>query len=68
MKLLRQMKKYTKSTWDKLINYKVYIRSVIEQSCMVWNSSLTKINDKELERVQKVAVKLITGNKTHKKI
>ena len=43
--------------------YKVYIRSILEQSSVVWNSSLTKINKKELERVQKVAVKLITQNK-----
>ena len=65
MELIRQMTKFTKSTWDKLIIYKVYIRSVLEQSRVVWNSGLTKINEKELERVQKVAVKLITdtGNK-----
>ena len=61
--LLRQMTKFTKSTWDKLIIYKVYIRSILEQSCTVWNSSLTKKNERELERVQKVAVKLIIRNK-----
>ena len=63
MELLRQMTKFTKSTWDKLIMYKVYIRSILEQSCTVWNSSLTKKNERELERVQKVAVKLIIRNK-----
>ena len=63
MELLRQMTKFTKSTWDKLIIYKVYIRSILEQSSSVWNSSLTKRNERELERVQKVAVKLITRNK-----
>ena len=35
----------------------------MEQSCTVWNSSLTKKNERELERVQKVAIKLITRNK-----
>jgi hypothetical protein len=39
----------------------VYIRSILEQSCVVWNSSITKRNKRELERVQKVAVKLIMG-------
>ena len=41
--------------------YKVYICSVLEQSCTVWNSSLAKHNEKELERVQKVASKIILG-------
>ena len=63
MELLRQMTKFTKSTWDKLIIYKVYIRSILEQSSVVWHSSLTRTNKKELERVQKVAVRLITQNK-----
>ena len=49
MKLLRQMTKFTKSTWDKLIIYKVYIRSILEQSSVVWNSSLTK----KLKRIRK---------------
>ena len=39
--------------------YKTYIRSVVEQSSVVWSSSLTQKNKRELERVQKVAVRLI---------
>ena len=42
--------------------YKTFIRSVLEQSCVVWNFNITKQNEKELERVQKVAVGLILGN------
>ena len=64
MELLRQMTKFTKSKTDKLQIYKVYIRSVLEQSSVVWNSSLTKKNERELERVQKVAVRLIIGKET----
>ena len=64
MELLRQMTKFTKSIIDKLQIYKVYIRSVLEQSSVVWNSSLTKQNERELERVQKVAVRLIIGKET----
>ena len=35
--------------------------SVVEQSCVVCNENLSKQNEKELERVQKVAVKLLSG-------
>ena len=62
MELLRQMTNFTKSTKDKLHIYKMYIRSVLEQSCVVWGSSITKKSENKLERVQKVAVKLISNN------
>ena len=61
MEILRQLTNFTKSQKDKLQIYKVYICSVLEQSSVVWHSSLTKQNERELERVQKVAVKLILG-------
>ena len=63
MELLRQLNKFTKSTKDKIHIYKTYVRSVVEQSCVVWSSNLTTKNIKELERVQKVAISLITNNK-----
>ena len=63
MELLRQMANFTKSTKDKIHIYKVYIRSVLEQSCVVWHHNISKVNEKELERVQKVAVKLITNKR-----
>ena len=63
MDLLRQLNKFTNSTRDKIHIYKTYVRSVLEQSCVFWSSNLTKRNIKELERVQKVAIKLITNNK-----
>ena len=37
MKVLRQLKNFTKSTKDKIQIYKIYIRSVVEQSAVVWN-------------------------------
>ena len=63
MELLRQLTNFTKSKKDKLQIYKVYIRSVLEQSSVVWGSSLSKKNERELVRVQKVAVsvRLIMG-------
>ena len=43
-----------------LVNiYKLYIRSVVEQSCVVWHSSLTKGEILDIERVQKVALRII---------
>ena len=39
-----------------------FIRSKLEQSSVVWHSSLTENNRKDLERVQKSAVKIIMKN------
>ena len=36
-----------------------FIRSKLEQSAVVWHSSLTETNRRDLERVQKSAVKII---------
>ena len=36
-----------------------FIRSKLEQSAVVWHSSLTEANKSDLERVQKAAVKII---------
>ena len=65
MELLRQLNKFTNSIRDKIHIYKTYVRSVLEQSCVVWSSNPTKRNIKELEQVQKVSIKLITNNKKH---
>ena len=39
--------------------YYLYIRSVVEQSAVVWHSSLTKGEQLDIERVQKVALRII---------
>ena len=39
--------------------YTLYIRSVVEQSAVVWSSSITQGEQIELERVQKVALRII---------
>ena len=39
------------------------MRSQLEQSAVVWHSSLTEENAEDLERVQKTAVKIILKNK-----
>ena len=40
----------------------LYIRSILEQSSVVWHNSLTQDNADDLERVQKCAVRIILGN------
>ena len=42
--------------------YILFIRSVLEQSCVVLNSYLTEENIQDLERIQKSAVRIILGN------
>ena len=39
--------------------YILYIRSVLEQSCQVWNYSITEEEKEDIERVQKVACRII---------
>ena len=39
----------------------LFIRSILEQSSVVWHSSLTKENEEDLERVQTSALKTILG-------
>ena len=39
--------------------YVLFIRSVLEQSCVVWHSSLTEEENLALERVQKATLRII---------
>ena len=48
------------ASWDDLKNiYILYVRSLLEQSCTVWNSGLSEENIEDLERVQKSALRII---------
>ena len=62
MELLRKVAEFTASKEDKKDIYILYIRSILEQSCVVWHSSLTSENSQDLERVQKCATRIIMGN------
>ena len=61
MQLLRKFSKFTTSKDEKKNIFMLYVRSILEQSCVVWHSSLTEENSKDLERVQKAAVRIILG-------
>ena len=63
MQLLRKVSSFGASIEDLKNIYFLYVRSQLEQSAVVWHSSLTEENVEELERVQKTAVKIILKNK-----
>ena len=59
MQLLRKVASFGASLDEKRTIYILYIRNILEQSCVVWSSRLTADNIKDLERVQKAALKII---------
>ena len=61
MELSRKVASFGTSIEEKKNIYILYIRSILEQSCVVWHSSLTAENAQELERIQKAAVRIILG-------
>ena len=61
LQILRKAKKYTTDYSDLKTIYIAYVRSIIEQSAVVWHSSLTQENSLDIERIQKGAVRNILG-------
>ena len=61
--LLRKVASFSKYREDLKNIYILYVRSILEQACVVWHSSLTQENSEDLERVQKSATKIIMGDK-----
>jgi len=59
MIMLHKLYSFAVPREDLLEIYILYIRSVLESSAVVWHSSLTLGQELELERVQKVALKII---------
>ena len=62
MDIIRKLKNFEAPYKDLKHIYIVYVRSLLEQSSNVWHSSLTIQNKNDLERVQKVALKIILGS------
>ena len=44
---------------DLILIYISYIRSLVEQNCVVWSSSITKEESDSIEGIQKIAFRLI---------
>ena len=63
MELLRRVASFGTSSEELKNIYFLFVRSQLEQSSVVWHSSLTEENKADLERVQKSAVKIILGDK-----
>ena len=59
MRMLHKLVEFNVPTEDLLTIYILYIRSILEQSCQVWHSSLTFENLTDIERVQKNALRII---------
>ena len=59
MRLLHKLVDFGVPQEDLVTIYLLYVRSILEQSCQVWHSSLTLENFQDLERVQKNALKII---------
>ena len=63
MELLRRLSAFNVDVQDLKTIYILFVRSQLEQSAVVWHSSLTEENAADLERVQKTAMKIILGEK-----
>ena len=59
LRLLHKLSSFSVPIADLINIYILYIRSILEQSCQVWHSSLTLENSEDLERIQKNALKII---------
>ena len=59
MIILRKLYVFHVPIVDLIRIYIIYIRSLLEQSCVVWHISLTQEDSNKLERVQKVALRII---------
>ena len=52
------------ASWEEMVHlWILFCRSVLEQSCVVWGTSLTQENKDDLERTQKTFAKLIMKEK-----
>ena len=63
MVILRKLVEFNVNTNDMLNIYILFIRSVLEQSSVVWTSSITCDEQQSLERAQKVALMIIYQEK-----
>ena len=59
MSILHKLGQFFLPVEDMINIYVLYIRSVLEQSSVVWNSSITKGEQLDIERVQKCALLII---------
>ena len=63
MEIIRKLSAFGAPLCDLKTVYITFIRSVCEQSSNVWHSSLTVQNSEDIERIQKIGLKLILKEK-----
>ena len=61
MTLLTKLKYVGTSVEDLIDVYILYIRSILEYCSVVWHSTLTVQQSTDIERVQKLCLKLVLG-------
>ena len=59
MQLIRKVWSFGSTLHEMVGLWKTFCRSILEQTCVVWDSGLTNQNIEDLERTQKTFVKLI---------
>ena len=59
MILLQNLYQFIMPIIEMLDIYILYVRSVLEQSAVVWNTSITQEECIEIERIQKVSLRII---------
>ena len=59
MELIRKVWSSGSTAQEMVELWKTFCRSVLEQTCVVWDSGLANQNIEDLERAQKTFVKLI---------
>ena len=62
MVILKKLVQFNIPIQELILIYTLYIRSVVEQYATLWHSSITNGEKNDLERTQKVALKIIFGN------
>ena len=63
MLILHKLYAFNVADCDLVNIYNLYIRSILEQNCQVWHYAITQEEISDLERVQKVATKIILQNR-----
>ena len=59
LEMIRRLSQFKVPTDDLVHIYTLYVRSMLEFNCCVWNFDLTKAEENDIECVQKVACKII---------
>ena len=63
MQLIRELKTFGATISEMVHFWTLFCRSILEQSCVIWGTSLTKENKEDLERTQKTFSKLVLREK-----